>query len=29
LLEALASAPHYKPAQALLLQLIQERTGNE
>jgi tetratricopeptide (TPR) repeat protein len=29
LLDALAAAPHYKPAQALLLQLIEERKNNE
>lgn len=28
-LDALAAAPHYKPAQALLLQLIEERKNNE
>jgi tetratricopeptide (TPR) repeat protein len=26
LLDALATAPHFKPAQALLLQMIEERT---
>jgi Flp pilus assembly protein TadD len=29
LLDALATAPHYKPAQELLLQMIEERTRNE
>jgi cellulose synthase operon protein C len=29
LLEALETAPHYKPAQALLLQMIEERKRNE
>jgi predicted Zn-dependent protease len=29
LLDALASAPHYKPAQDLLLQMIEERSKNE
>jgi hypothetical protein len=29
LLDALAAAPHFKPAQHLLLKMIEERTVNE
>jgi hypothetical protein len=28
-LDSLAAAPHYKPAQAFLLQMIEERNRNE